>query len=97
MLVFALLIYKVWLDTRLSKVGKILSSAIIVRDSLSVWWILSLPTDLKEMDENVVTALDSVLKIPSPLIPIRLREQPVNITKAVKNKVKRYINLFFIE
>jgi hypothetical protein len=58
---------------------------------------LSLPTDLKIIDENVVTSLDSVLMIPDPLIPFQFKEQAVNRLKVAKNRTKWDINLLLIK
>ncbi|MEH2336592.1 hypothetical protein [Nostoc sp.] len=42
------------------------------------------------MDENPATSLDSVLTIPDPLSPPKLKEQPANILKAAKHAAKLY-------
>ena len=62
-----------------------LSSAVIVRDSFPVCCTVTLPTDLKAIDENPLTDRDSVLMLPDPRTP-KLKTQPVN--KANKTAIK---------
>ena len=71
-----------------------LSSEVILRDSFPVCCTITLPTVLLEIDEKLLTSLDSVLTIPDPLSPL-LKEQAPNRLKAAKHAAKLYsLDLF---
>ena len=85
---FTVPIDRISLVTELSSSGSRLSSALIMRDSFPVCCTLTLPSDLKAIDENPLTDRDSVLTMPDPRTPFpsRLTTQPVN--RASKTAIK---------